>query len=292
MEDRKNRSLINREISWLQFNERVLQETMDSRTPLIEKVKFLGIYSNNRDEFFRVRVATLKRMIKLQERQPKPDLHYQDVLREILTAVNKQEKFFTKAYAEVVRDLTKIDIHIINEKQLSPSQQEFVTAFYREKVRTNLFPLMLDNFRSLNAIQDAVIYLVIYLRDSRGKLPEDIALIKLPADVIDRFVILPPENEKTYIMFLDDIIRFNLDDIFSVFGYDMLEAYNIKLTRDSELDIDNDVSKSFLELLREGVKKRRAGEAVRFIYDAEMPEILLISNYFQCLGALRPCVFL
>lgn len=273
--EEKTRLLINREISWLQFNERVLQETMDNTTPLIERVKFLGIYSNNRDEFFRVRVATLRRMIKLQERQPVPDPYYQEVLNEVLKAVNRQEKLFTKAYREVVKELAHFHIHIISEKHLSPLQAAFVAKYYREKVRTNLFPLMLDNFRSLSAIQDAVIYLVIHLRDSRGKLPEDVALIQLPADVIDRFVILPREGENTYIMFLDDVIRHNLGDIFAVFGYDKLDAYNIKITRDSELDIDNDVLKSFLELMRESVKKRKAGEAVRFIYDSEMPEPLL-----------------
>ena len=267
--------LINREISWLQFNERVLQETMDETTPLIERVKFLGIYSNNRDEFFRVRVATLKRMIRLQERQPVPDPQYQELLNEILKAVNKQEKAFTRAYREVVKEMEEIDIFMVNEKQLTSLQAEYVRRFYKEKVRTNLFPLMLENFRSLNAIQDAMIYLVIHLRDSRGLHPEGIALIKLPSDVLNRFVILPSEDEKTYIMFLDDVIRYNLSDIFAVFGFDMLEAYNIKLTRDSELDIDNDVSKSFLELMSEGVKKRKAGEAVRFIYDADMPESLL-----------------
>jgi polyphosphate kinase len=267
--------LINREISWLQFNERVLQETFDRTTPLIERVKFLGIYSNNRDEFFRVRIATLKRMIKLQERQPFPDTQYQELLNEILRAVNKQEKAFMKAYQEIVRELEQINIFILNEKQLDPDQGEFVTRFFKDKVRTNLFPLMLENFTSLSVIQDAVIYLVIHLRDSRGNLPGDIALIKLPSDAIDRFVILPGENGKTNIIFLDDIIRYNLGDIFSVFGYDLLDAYNIKVTRDSELDIDNDVSKSFLELMSESVKKRRAGEAVRFIYDKDMPEDLL-----------------
>lgn len=273
--DDKNRLLINREISWLQFNERVLQESVDRTTPLVERIKFLGIYSNNRDEFFRVRIATLKRMIRLQERQPVPDMQYEELLNEILKAVNRQEKFFTNAYEEVVRELQQINIFMVNEKQLNAQQDEFVTKFYREKVRTNLFPLMLENFKSLNAIQDAVIYLVIHLRDSQGVLPEKVALIKLPADELERFIILPSEPGRTDIIFLDDVIRYNLNDIFSVFGYDLLDAYNVKMTRDSELDIDNDVSKSFLELMSESVKKRKKGEAVRFIYDAEMPESLL-----------------
>jgi polyphosphate kinase len=273
--DNLKQYLINREISWLQFNERVLQETMDETTPLVERVKFLGIYSNNRDEFFRVRIATLKRMIRLQKKQPEPDLHYKDLLNEVLNLVNDQDKVFTQAYKDVVKELEKINIFIVNEKELTPGQEEFVVRYYKDNVRSNLFPLMLENFRSLSAIQDAMIYLVIHLRDSTGEHDDDVALIKLPTDVLDRFIILPSEENKTYIMFLDDVIRFNLGDIFSVFGFDVLDAYNIKMTRDSELDIDNDVSKSFLELMGESVKKRKEGKAVRFIYDTEMPESLL-----------------
>jgi polyphosphate kinase len=273
--EEKTKLLINREISWLQFNERVLQETMDKTNPLIERIKFIGIYSNNRDEFFRVRVATLRRMIKIQERQPVPDLFYQEVLTEVLKVVSRQEKTFTKAYKDIVKELAGINIHIINEKHLNLSQAQFVKKYYKEKVRSNLFPLMLDNFQSLNAIQDAVIYLLVHLRDSQGHLPEDAALIQLPTDVNDRFVILPSDDGHTSIMFLDDIIRYNLGDIFAVFGYDHLDAYTIKITRDSELDIDNDVLKSFLELMRESVKKRKAGEAIRFIYDGNMPDPLL-----------------
>ena len=138
----------NREISWLHFNERVLQEAIDPATPLLEQVKFLGIYSNNRDEFFRVRVATLKRMIKLEQNETVPDLKYKVILDEVLEIVGGQEKLFIKAYNKVVRELARNDIYIINEKQVTPEQGEFITQFYKEKVRPNLFPLMLGNVRS------------------------------------------------------------------------------------------------------------------------------------------------
>ncbi len=271
----KNDLFINREISWLHFNERVLQETMDKTTPLLERVKFLGIYSNNRDEFFRVRVATLKRMIKLQEKEIEPDSKYEETLGEVLRIVTRQEKHFTKAYEEIVKELAQNDIFIINEKKLTPEQGEFVTNFYREKVRPNLFPLMLNNVRSLAYIQDTSLFLAVHLQNSENPMLEDYSLIQLPTDSVDRFLILPKVDDNIYILFLDDVIRYNLADIFSVFGFDTFNAYTIKFTRDSELDIDNDVSKSFLQLMGESVKKRKTGETIRFVYDAAIPESML-----------------
>ena len=273
--DEKDRLFINREVSWLHFNERVLQEALDDSTPVLEKVKFLGIYSNNRDEFFRVRVATMKRMIKLQESQPEPDPRFEQTLTEVLRIVAKQEKTFTKAYVEVVRELARYDIYLIDEHELTPEQGLFVTAFYEDKVRPNLFPLMLNNVKSSDNLQDASVYLAVRMVNSGLDQPEDYSLIQLPTDALGRFLFLPQENNKQFIILLDDVIRYCLADIFRVYGYDSFEAYTIKFTRDSELDIDNDVSKSFLELMRESVKKRKAGEATRFVYDAAMPETLL-----------------
>ncbi len=135
-----NQYFFNREISWLHFNERVLQEAMDKDTPLMERVKFLGIYSNNRDEFFRVRVATLKRMIRLQNAEPVPDPKYKNILEQVLSIITAQEKLFSRAYTKITKQLERNNIHIINEKQLSPEQGEFARKYYSEKVRPNLFP--------------------------------------------------------------------------------------------------------------------------------------------------------
>lgn len=271
----KDKYFINREISWLHFNERVLQEALDVSTPLIERIKFLGIYSNNRDEFFRVRIATLKRMIKLQEKQPVPDTRYEKTLSEVLEIVAEQEETFTSAYQDNLKELAKNNIFFLSEKELSKTQGEYVRDFFRQRVKHNLFPLLLSNFRNISAIQDAVVYLAIQLRDSSKELPDEHALIQIPSDSLGRFILLPSEKEKTSFIFLDDVIRYNLDEIFAVTGYDRYNAYTIKMTRDSELDIDNDVSKSFLELMRESVKKRKSGEAVRFIYDRDIPEPFL-----------------
>jgi polyphosphate kinase len=265
----------NREISWLYFNERVLQEAIDPSTPLIERMKFLGIYSNNRDEFFRVRVATLNRMLRLEQKSDLPGTKHLTVLNEIHSIVAQQEKDFTQAYQNLVKELAENDIYILNETQLSPDQREFVDQFYKEKLRPNLFPLILDNVKSLSDIQDATIYLAIHLQKSEQPEVEDYALIQIPTDEVGRFLILPPEGHKNYIIVMDDVLRQNLDDIFSVFGYDSMNAYTIKFTRDSELDIDNDVSRSFLEIMSESVKQRKRGEPVRFVYDGDMPESLL-----------------
>jgi polyphosphate kinase len=265
----------NREISWLHFNERVLQEAMDPATPLLEQVKFLGIYSNNRDEFFRVRVATLKRMIKLQQTEPVPDSKYKVTLDQVLEIVANQEKLFLRTYKKVTKDLAKNNIHLVNEKQLTPIQEAFVMQFYREKVRPNLFPLMLNNVRSSLMLQDASIYLTVRLRKTGDPEMEEYALIQVPTDVTGRFLTLPDDGDKSFIILMDDVIRYCLKDIFAAFGYDRFDSYTLKFTRDAELEIDNDVSKSFLELISVSVKKRKHGEAVRFVYDNTMPDDLL-----------------
>ena len=265
----------NREISWLHFNERVLQEALDSATPLLEQVKFLGIYSNNRDEFFRVRVATLKRMIKLQDAEPQPDPKYKIILDQVLEMVANQEKLFTKAYNKVTKELARNNINLVNEKQLTPIQGAFVMQFYRDKVRPNLFPLMLSNVRSSVSLQDASIYLTVRLRKTIEPGVEEYALIQVPTDITSRFLTLPDDGNKSFIILMDDVIRYCLKDIFAAFGFDRFDSYTIKFTRDSELEIDNDVSKSFLELISVSVKKRKHGEAVRFVYDNSMPDDLL-----------------
>jgi polyphosphate kinase len=183
-----NKYFFNREISWLHFNERVLQEAMDSATPLLEQVKFLGIYSNNRDEFFRVRVATLKRMIKLQENEPIPDPKYKNILDQVLEIVANQEKLFTRAYIKVTKELAKNNIFLIDETQLTPIQGAYVMQFYRDKVRPNLFPLMLNGGRSSYSLQDASIYLTIRLRKSFDPSKEEYALIQVPTDVTGRLI--------------------------------------------------------------------------------------------------------
>ncbi|MDZ7741860.1 MAG: polyphosphate kinase 1 [Bacteroidota bacterium] len=275
---------INREISWLHFNERVLQEAMDASNPLIERLKFLGIYSNNRDEFFRVRVATIKRMLKLSKKQENLNTEkYETILNDIQKLIRKQEQKFTNTFYLLKEELARNNIFLIDETQLTEEQGRFVKEFYLENVRPHLFPLMIDNIKNFSIIQDASIYLAVEMKNTAETEKENYALIKLPTGNVSRFLILPREGEKEYIMFLDDVIRNSLSDMFSVYGYNSFEAYTIKFTRDSELDIDNDVSKSFVELMSESVKQRKRGEPVRFVFDKDIPEKLLkkISKKFN-----------
>ena len=272
---------INREISWLQFNERVLQEACDPQTPLLERLKFLGIFSNNRDEFFRVRVATIHRMhILLQTKRldTKINFHPKELLSQIHEIVANQEKRFTAIYAELVEELKKNGIYIINEQEVTPEQGIFVKDFFNQKVRSHVFPIMLNNVKSLTFLRDHNFYLAVEMVDSGGQKKTRYALVKVPVQLAGRFIILPSPPGKetcTFIILLDDIIRYCLSDIFSVFGYDVFRAFTVKFTRDAELDIDNDVSKSFIERMSESLKKREKGIPVRFVYDAEMPAPLL-----------------
>jgi polyphosphate kinase len=270
-----NSKFVNREISWLDFNERVLQEAMDETTPLIERIKFLGIYSNNRDEFFRVRVATQRRMLNYELKNDIPGNNTAEVLEAITEIVEKQEVKFNSTWEEIKLRLEEQDIFLLNESKLSREQGEFVHRYFSDKVRPHLFPLMLDNFTNPDTLKDATIHLAIDLKSRKDKLPRQFALIAVPTDKISRFIILPPEGDRQYLILLDDVIRYCLGDIFSLFGYDSYKAYTIKFTRDAEMDIDNDVSKSFLELMSESVKQRKKGDPVRFVYDRDIPEMLL-----------------
>ena len=269
-------STINREISWLQFNERVLQEALDSRNPLLERIRFLGIFSSNRDEFFKVRVATMKRLVKLNEKQhPETAKKYKDILNDIYKTVEKQEIEYTQAFINLQNELEKNNINFVDETEVDKEHGVFLKDYFSEKVRHVIYPIILDKFEGGSKLKDKAIYLAIRLIDTKGSKKERHALIEIPTDELPRFVKLPSRGDKHYLMFLDDVIRYNLDDIFSIYGYDKFSGYIIKFTRDSELDIDNDVSKSFLEIMSESVKKRKKGLPVRFIYDKEIPEDLL-----------------
>ena len=273
---RKNVELINREISWLSFNERVLQEAEDATVPLIERLKFLGIFSNNRDEFFRVRVATIRRMSKVGKKAK--DILGEaplDLLDRIQKVVISQQNRFDKLYQQLIHELAVHNIFIINEKQLSPEQGEVVRKYFKEQVLPTLVPIMIDSSAKFPYLKDKSSYLIIKLaRHEKGKKPR-YALVEVPSQVLSRFYVLPAEKEKKFIILLDDVIRYCLDDIFAIFEYDSVEAYTIKLTRDAELDIDNDVSKSMVEKISGGLKKRKKGQPVRLVYDSDISKDML-----------------
>jgi polyphosphate kinase len=267
--DTKNIPLINREISWLYFNDRVLQEAADPTVPLIERIKFLAIFSSNLDEFYRVRVATLSRLANLNERA-KEILGYnpKKILGQIKTIVVKQEKKFHNLYENIiVKQLAEEKIFILNDKQLNVTRGEFVKSFFRERLLSTLVPIMLDDDLPLPEMRDRAIYFFVRLTKNKKS---RYALIEFP-DNLSRFLALPETNNLKFIILLDDIIRYSLEDIFFIFDHDSIEAYSLQLTRDAELDLDKEVSVKFVDALSKSLQKRRKGKPMRLLYDSEMP---------------------
>ena len=274
MEPKLNKQILNREVSWLHFNGRVLQEAADLRNPLIERLKFLGIFSNNRDEFFRVRVATVNRMLKVDKVHYDTSINPKKVLKEIDEIVQSQEKDFMSIYGQIVKDLAGQNIFILDESNLSDDQGNFVRRYFQDMVRANLFPIMITSLRDISTLRDRSIYLAVVLGKADKSVKEDYALIEVPRN-LSRFLVLPAEGAKKFIILLDDVIRYCLSEIFNVFGWDTYSAYTVKITRDAELDIDTDISKSFLETMTESLKQRKRGNTVRFVYDNSIPAELL-----------------
>jgi polyphosphate kinase len=268
--------LIARDISWLAFNERVLQEALDESNPIIERLRFLGIYSSNMDEFFRVRYASMKRLaqisskkqLRLGQREPG------DVLQEISEKVKDLQARSQEINDMLMAELSQHDIEFVNEKDLTAGQQDFVRNYFVNKVSPTVFTLMIDPDAPVPELRDKSIYLAIrmYLKGETDS--PRIALIEVPSDLVGRFVQLPRYG-KQYLMYLEDLIRYNLNYILFIFNIEKIEAHTIKITRDAELDLDDDVSKGFLEKMTRSVKKRRIGDPVRFVYDQQIsPEVL------------------
>jgi len=271
--DIKNIPLINREISWLYFNDRVLQEAADPTVPLIERIKFLAIFSSNLDEFYRVRVATLSRLANLNEKA-KEILGYnpKKILNQIKTIVVKQERKFNNLYENIiVKQLAEEKIFILNDKQLNVTRGEFVKSYFREKLLATLVPIMLDDALPLPELRDRAIYFFVKLTTKKKF---RYALIEIP-DNLSRFIVLPETNNLKFIILLDDVIRYSLEDIFFIFDHDSIEAYSIQLTRDAELDLDKEVSGKFIDSLSKSLQKRRKGKPMRLMYDTEMPMDML-----------------
>jgi len=270
---------LNRELSWLNFNERVLLEAADSAVPLLERLNFLGIFSNNMDEFYRVRVAMLKRLANLKRED---NLEFASdptkTLREIHRRSMAQRSKADDIYERICRELADENIFFVDEAELTEEQGTFVRQYFQESVRQYLFPIMLDHFRNFSNLHDNSIYLVIDLTHKNNPTAENLALIEIPTKHVPRFLVLPPSaDKKNLVMYLDDVIRYCLADIFSIYGFINFQAYTIKFTRDAELDLDNDVSKSFLQSVSEGIRQRKHGNTVRFVYDGSIPRKVLTS---------------
>ena len=271
--------LIQRDISWLSFNARVLQEANDATVPLRERIRFLGIFSNNTDEFFRVRVATLKRMIEFSEKRKKLNMYMEEdpqkILDQIQMTVLQQQNEFNRIWDGIQKELKKEKITLVTETQLTKTQQQFVRKFFDEEVRSNIIPLMIETLPQLPYLRDKSIFLGVVMRKKNSAYHQKYALIEIPTKAVGRFILLPSRKEEKNIILLEDVIRFNLPVIFSYFGYDIFEAHVFKVTKDAEIDLDNDISTSFAEKIEKGIKSRRKGKPVRFVYDKEMDPGLL-----------------
>lgn len=250
---------------------------MDHDVPLLERVKFLGIFSSNLDEFFSVRIGTLQRMV---DANIEPDIVLGGSPKKLMKQVHKivlglRDKF-DKVFVELTKELEQQNICIVDEKHLNLRQQEFLATYFEEEVRPRLVPIMLKDNPSFPYLKNQVIYLAIDIRKKRDLQGSNYALIEVPADVLPRFITLPDADDgKRCVIMLDDVIRFGLDEIFSILEYDYIGAFTIKLTRDAELDIDDDVTRSFFEKVSESLKERKKGQPVRFVYDREIPNPLL-----------------
>lgn len=260
---------INREISWLKFNQRVLQEANDSTVPLIERIRFLGIFSNNLDEFYKIRYATVKRIAVSFNTGKKiyRDRTAKELLNEITKkAIDLQQKSF-KILAQIIKLLENEKIFFINEKSLHKNQIKYAQEYFFEKVSPSLGVIVLNNFRKLPKFKENISILLVSM-ELRNKTIQN-SIIHIPKD-LDRFVELPSKGSNRYIMMVDDLIRYHLNDIFKIFKPIAIQANMIKISRDAELDFNDDISKSFLDKIAQSVKERSSGDPVRFVYDSDI----------------------
>jgi polyphosphate kinase len=264
---------IARELSWLSFNARVLQEAADTSVPVIQRLRYLGIFSNNLDEFFRVRVAEVRRLVFLAASHEKQK--YSNLLEAIQRQVVRLQKEFDQTYAALLPALRKYDIYLVNEAQLDQGQGAFVQRYFSEMVLPELEPILLLNQRQVHNLTDESIYLAVDIRSGQEK---HYALVEVPTDRLPRFVEIPRKKGKKGKVFivLDNIIRYCLPQVFrGVLKISRASAYTIKFSRDAELELHTDITESLIEKMATSLKQRRKAEAVRFVYDAAMPDHLL-----------------
>lgn len=269
-------TIVARDVSWLLFNERVLQEALDKSNPLIERLRFLGIFSSNMDEFFRVRYASIKRLSQLSDTPKKRlgDTAPSDLLAEISDKVVHMQSEAQRVNDMLLGELEENGIEFVDENSLTAGQKEFVHKVFIEKISPTIFTLILADKKNVPELKDKSIYLAIKLiKDAEPDDPQ-YALIEVPSELVGRFWELPKYGNQ-YVMYLEDVIRYNLEYIFFTYDFDRIEAHTVKITRDAELDLDDDVSKGFLEKMSKSVKLRRIGEPVRFVYDKTISSDML-----------------
>lgn len=284
----KDTTYINREMRWLSFNERVLKTAENPRTPLMERLKFVGIFSSNLDEFYAVRVGSLHRMIIDSQHHPapagvKPKVLVKQILREVRHVNDRMDTVI----ADIMTELRRHGISIVDDRTISSPQLEFVSEYFTNTVRNRLFPLMLDPSLPFPYLKHVAIYLAVHMRRSDDESDFQYALIEIPTNVLPRYIAIPSQNNRKYFIMLDDLVRIKLKEIFSALPYDVYNAYTIKITRDGEYDLAGEVTKSLYEKLSTSIKQRNEGDPVRFVYDQTMPKPLL--DYIMEHAGLQDC---
>src|SRR6056300_496863 len=267
----KQTRFINRELSWLDFNARVLQEAAHENVPLLDRLRFIGIFSNNLDEFFQVRFATVQRIAQSDKTGKKifGGQSASDLLKAITAKVIEQQKESMKILTEIEKKLEEEHIYFINEKEVLEEHKAFLKEYFIQKVSPALMTIVVSEDENQDFSDHLAFLAVKLLFQEQQKAKTQYALIELPTD-LDRFVVLPKIEEKQYVMFLDDLIRYHFHLIFNFFDYDQIESHMIKVTRDAELDMEGDVSKSYINKIIESVRERFLAEPVRLVYDKEI----------------------
>ena len=269
---KETKSYVERDVSWMFFNHRILQEAKKEQVPLLERLSFLGIYSNNLDEFFRVRVASINRFLE----NPKLDKATKTILKDSLKTINKLNKQYSVEYSKAVNDVRQSlelqGIRILSDKELNDEQKKFLTDFFYSKLNGSVNPIWLSEIKEISRLEDNRIYLVVNRVDIKDKQDTKYAIVKVPDRQFGRWLKVPSSDGKDNIMYLDDVVRFCLPLIFIGMKESAYDAYSFKFTKDAEMDIDNDQDHGTLEKIAAGVNSRKRGDAVRVIYDANMPK--------------------
>lgn len=275
MDTKNSIPFIPKEISWLSFNARVLGEAQDPTVPLLERLRFLGIYANNLDEFFRVRVALLRRFV-LSKEEAKQILGGtpSSILKQVQDEVYHQSRIFEETQKQLHKELKKSGVVMLSPADLNDEQREYVRNDFQNRIRHHLFPIMFEKPSQIPNLEDSSPHLVVELITSEEE-ENRYAVIKIPSDKLPRFTVLPNSEEKMSIITLDDIIRVGLPEIFTPFSFEKIKAYAVKVTKDAELDIEEDISESYRNIISRSVKARKKGELVRFEYDKRIPEKIL-----------------
>ncbi len=263
-----------RELSWLSFNYRVLQEAKDNTVPLFERIKFLAIFSSNLDEFYRVRIAAIKSVLKTNN---KSDKHLSTLLKNIYIEVDKQQNEYGTIIRDIFSELETQNIFLVNILNVGERQSEFITNYFNQNVRPLIQPILITGKRLNIFLNNKIIYLAVRLSSNNKSNSQSVkvrklfkyAIVKIPSDILPRFIELPEENGNRYVIFLDDIIKLKLELLFP--GYNPVEFYSLKLTRDAELYIDDEFSGNLLEKIKKSLTKRNIGAPTRFLYDSKIP---------------------